>query len=70
MKAAEIREMTIEEIEAELDASREELMRLRFQFTTGELSDHTRFSIARRKIARMLTILSELKQSEENEGDA
>ena len=45
-------------------------MRLRFQFTTGELSDHTRFSIARRKIARMLTILSELKQSEENEGDA
>ena len=70
MKAAEIRKMTIEEIEAELDASREELMRLRFQFTTGELSDHTRFSIARRKIARMLTILSELKQSEENEGDA
>ena len=47
-----------------------ELMRLRFQFTTGELSDHPRFSIARRKIARMLTILSELKQSEENEGDA
>ncbi len=70
MNAAEIREMTVEEIEAELDASREELMRLRFQFTTGELTDHTRFSITRRKIARMLTILSELKQSEENEGDA
>ena len=70
MKAAEIREMTVEEIEAELDASREELMRLRFQFTTGELSDHTRFSITRRKIARMLTILNELEQSEENEGDA
>ncbi len=70
MKAAEIREMTTEEIEAELDSSREELMRLRFQFTTGELTDHTRFSIARRKIARMLTILSQREQDEESEGDA
>ena len=69
MKAVEIREMTNEEIEAELDAAREELMRLRFQYTTGELTDHTRLSITRRNIARFLTILNERESEEQTEGD-
>ena len=38
MEIAEIREMSIEDIQEELDESREELMRLRFQQTTGELT--------------------------------
>ena len=37
MDAAEIREMSIEDIQEELDDARESLMRLRFQLTTGEL---------------------------------
>ena len=67
MKAAELREMTIEEIQDELDATREELMRLRFQITTGELTDHSRIPITKRKIARMITILRERSAEEGSE---
>jgi large subunit ribosomal protein L29 len=61
--------MSTENILEELDNTREELMRLRFQMTTGELSDHSQVSIAKRKIARLLTILGERK-TEKTEGDA
>ena len=69
MHPYEIREMSTEDIQQELDNSREELMRLRFQMTTGELTDHSQISITRRKIARLLTILGERK-GEKTEGDA
>ena len=59
MDAAEIREMNIESIQEELDDARESLMRLRFQLTTGELTDHTQIRQIRRKIARLITILKE-----------
>ena len=59
MDAAEIRDMKIEDIQDELDDARESLMRLRFQLTTGELTDHTQIRFTRRKIARMLTILKQ-----------
>ncbi|MBN2043397.1 MAG: 50S ribosomal protein L29 [Anaerolineales bacterium] len=59
MDAAEIREMSIENIQEELDDAREALMRLRFQLTTGELTDHTQIKQTRRKIARLITILKE-----------
>ncbi len=59
METAEIREMSIEKIQEELDDAREALMRLRFQLTTGELTDHTQIRFTRRNIARLLTILKE-----------
>ena len=59
MDAAEIRDMKVEDIQDELDDARESLMRLRFQLTTGELTDHTQIRFTRRKIARLLTILKE-----------
>ncbi|MEK6221429.1 MAG: 50S ribosomal protein L29 [Chloroflexota bacterium] len=68
MKASEIREMSVEEIVEELDDSREELMRFRFQLTTGELTDYNQLTTARRKIARLTTILNEMRQAEELEG--
>jgi len=40
----------------ELDDARESLMRLRFQLTTGELTDHTQIRSTRRKIARLMKI--------------
>jgi len=71
MKAAEIREMKIEDIQEELDDARESLMRLRFQLTTGELTDHTQIRATRRNIARLITILKQLaEEQEEKEGDA
>jgi len=66
MKAAEIRDMKIEDIQEELDDARESLMRLRFQLTTGELTDHTQIRSTRRKIARLITILKELAEGQQD----
>jgi large subunit ribosomal protein L29 len=54
-----LRELSTAEIEKQLDDAREELMNLRFQQATGELSDFTRLRHTRRQIARLLTILNE-----------
>ena len=71
MKAAEIREMKLEDIQEELEDARESLMRLRFQLTTGELTDHTQIRSTRRNIARLITILKQLaEEHEEQEGGA
>lgn len=70
MKAVEIREMSTEDILKELEGSREELMRIRFQITTGEMADTSRTNILKKKIARMITILKEREAVESLEGDA
>jgi large subunit ribosomal protein L29 len=70
MKAAEIREMSVEDIQQELDDARESLMRLRFQLTTGELTDHTQIRSTRRNLARLLTILKERTKEEQKEGES
>ncbi len=69
MKAEEIRALSSEEIQAQLMDTREELMRLRFQQATGELTDHTRISFTRRVIARLQTILRERELADELEGE-
>ncbi len=67
MNAEEIRELSLEEIEDHLDDSREELMRLRFQTATGELTDTNQLRFVRRRIARLLTILHEKEHELEGE---
>ena len=69
MKPADIRKLSREEIDSKLMDAREELMRLRFQFATGELTDHTRLSQARKDIARFLTILTEFEMGVDVEGE-
>jgi len=59
MKSSEIRALKLEEIKSKLADSREELMKLRFQQVTGQLTDSSRLRIVRRDIARMETILRE-----------
>ncbi|MEW6239500.1 MAG: 50S ribosomal protein L29 [Chloroflexota bacterium] len=61
MKASEIRDMKPEEIEAKLADAREEMMKLRFQQVSGQLTDPSRLRILRRDIARMMTVLNEQK---------
>lgn len=63
MKPAEIRALSSDEIKARLSDTREELMKLRFQQVTGQLTDSSRLRIVRRDVARLETILRE-KQSE------
>jgi large subunit ribosomal protein L29 len=70
MKAAEIRKLSMEEIQAKLSDTREELMKLRFQQVSGQLTDTNRLSLLRRDIARMETILNELAGSAVKEGEA
>jgi large subunit ribosomal protein L29 len=59
MKPSEIRELSIEALQTRLNDAREELMRLRFQQSTGELSDTSRLPQIRSDVSRMLTILQE-----------
>jgi large subunit ribosomal protein L29 len=61
MKAAEIRELSVEQIEAKLNDAKEELMKLRFQQATGELTDTSRLRHMRRDIARLSSALNELQ---------
>ena len=69
MKAEEVRTLSVEAIRSQLEDAREELMRLRFQQATGELTDTSRLRVTRRNIARLSTILSEQMAGEE-EGEA
>jgi large subunit ribosomal protein L29 len=70
MKPGEIRKLSVEEIHAKLTDSREELMKLRFQQVTGQLTDTNRLGALRRDIARMETILNELARAAVKEGEA
>ena len=59
MNNKELRELSTEEIKNKLMDSRQELMNLRFQMVTGQLTDTSRFKITRRQIARFETILAQ-----------
>jgi large subunit ribosomal protein L29 len=70
-KASELRNLKAGEIESKLSDAREELMKLRFQQVTGQLTDTSRLRILRREIARMQTILGQQAKVEaETEGEA
>jgi large subunit ribosomal protein L29 len=59
MKSKELFDLTADEISSKLADAREELMKLRFQQVTGQLTDTSRLRIVSRDIARMETILSQ-----------
>ena len=63
MKARELRDLSDEELVRRLAESRENLFNLRFQMATGALDATTRLSLAKRDIARILTIQAERKNS-------
>jgi large subunit ribosomal protein L29 len=70
MKSKEIREMQLEQLQTKLMDAREELLKLRFQQVTGQLTDTSRLRIVRRDIARMETILAEGFRAAVKEGKA
>lgn len=65
MKASDVRNLSGDSLQGKLNDSREELMKMRFQQATGELTDFTRLRAVRRDIARMLTIMHERMQATE-----
>lgn len=58
-KKVDYRALSDQELENRLTNAREELMNLRFQQSSGELADFNRFTITRKEIARLLTLLRE-----------
>jgi len=70
MKSEEIRKMSVEEMQTKLSDMREELMKLRFQQVTGQLTDTSRLRLLRRDVARMETIFSERTRTAVQEGEA
>ncbi len=68
MKSAEIRKLGIEEIRTKISDARDELMKLRFQQVTGQLTDTSRLNILRKDVARMETILAEMLKNAAVEG--
>ena len=63
MRARELRDLSDEELVKRLAEGREELFNLRFQKATGALDATTRLSLAKRDIARILTIQAERTNS-------
>ena len=70
MKANEIRNLADEKIQAQIDETREELMNLRFQQSTGELLDTSRIRETKRLVARLETILRERELEAAVEGES
>jgi large subunit ribosomal protein L29 len=59
MKASEIRDLSVAELEKKALELNQELFNLRFQLHTGHLENTTRIAQARKDIARVLTVLRE-----------
>ncbi len=55
--ADELRELDDDELDVKLAESRRELLNLRFQLATGQLDNASRLPLARRDVARVLTII-------------
>ncbi len=68
MKPADIRKLATEEIRTKISDARDELMKLRFQQVSGQLTDASRLNIIRKDIARMETILAEALKNATVEG--
>ena len=66
MKAADIREMSDEELRDQVKTARREVFGLRFQHATGELENTAGLNGGRRDLARALTIARERGIDTEN----
>jgi large subunit ribosomal protein L29 len=56
MRTRQLRDLTDAELQSRLAETRQELFNLRFQSATGALENSARLRLAKREIARILTI--------------
>jgi large subunit ribosomal protein L29 len=70
MKTADIRKMSETEIEKLLEETRKELMLLRFQAVSGQLTDTSKGTKTKHEVARVATILREKQLDVKEEGKA
>ena len=61
--ARELRNLSSEDLAEREKELREELFNLRFQFASGELANHARITLAKRELARVITVLRERRHA-------
>ena len=66
IKTSELRDLTDDELDHRLSESRHELFNLRFQSVTGALENSARLKLAKREIARILTVVTEREAAKAN----
>ncbi|MFC2064552.1 50S ribosomal protein L29 [Chloroflexota bacterium] len=69
MNISEIRALSSEELKTKMADAREELMNLRFQAVSGQLTDTSRLPVVRKEIARIQTIINERVETTDQEGE-
>ena len=57
MKASELREMTVDELQTKLTELKEELFNLRFQLAVNQLENSNRIGAVKKDIARVSTVI-------------
>lgn len=67
MKAKEIRELSVEEINKKIADLKEELFNLRFQAALGTAENPAKMNQIKRTIARMKTVLTEKQNASKAE---
>ncbi|HEX7074385.1 MAG TPA: 50S ribosomal protein L29 [Hyphomicrobiaceae bacterium] len=68
MKAAEIRDMTLDQLEEQLVNLKKEQFNLRFQAASGQLENTARVRQVRRDIARIKTIARQKQAGQAQKG--
>jgi large subunit ribosomal protein L29 len=64
MKPSELRNLSVGELQSEVDKRRKELLDLRFQASVGQATNPRRIRAAKREIAQLLTITAEKAKHE------
>lgn len=61
MKASELRDMSVEELQTKLTELKEELFNLRFQLAVNQLENSSRIGAVKNDIARISTVLRQME---------
>jgi large subunit ribosomal protein L29 len=64
MRAKELRDKSVDELTKTLGDLEEQLFKLRFQKSTGQIEDPTKIRRVRKDIARVLTVMNERQAQE------
>ncbi|BDQ40748.1 50S ribosomal protein L29 [Cutibacterium granulosum] len=70
LKAADLRQLSGDELRSKVSELKEELFGLRFQAATGQLEDTARIREVRKDLARVYTVLQERKLNIIDDPDA
>lgn len=68
MNPHDLRQLEMADLQAKIEALREDLFKVRFRHQTAQLADSTEIRKTRRTLARAVTILTERQSAATSEG--